>query len=121
MNVQEQLAFLEAFKGYYREQPFAAQRTEHRRYYFDNPYYSYADAISLYSMIRHARPRGSWRSVPGTPRLPSWYKRGFFGNSIACTFIDPYPDRLDVLLRKSDRALVEIIFRRVQGVPLDRF
>jgi hypothetical protein len=122
MNVEEQLTFLEEFKGYYHEQPFVAQRTEHRRYYFENPYYSYTDAICLYSMIRHARPKRIMEIGSGYSSAAILDTNEiFFDNAIACTFIDPHPDRLDALLRESDRTRVEIIPRRVQDVPLDRF
>jgi len=39
----------------------------------------------------------------------------------AMTFIEPYPDRLDALLRSEDRTDCEILVSRVQDVPITRF
>ena len=56
--------------------------------------YSYSDAICLYGMMRHLKPRRlievgsgfSSAAILDTNEL-------FFGHHIACTFIDPEPDR----------------------------
>ena len=93
-----------------------------RRYFFENPTYSYSDAICLYGMIRHVRPRriievGSGYSscvMLDTNEL-------FFDNRIECTFIDPYPERLQSLIRKDDHARIAIVPKRVQDVAPRRF
>jgi predicted O-methyltransferase YrrM len=122
LNIEEQLTFLEAFKGYYREQPFPAQKKDDRRYYFDNAYYSYADAICLYSMIRHVKPRRIIEIGSGYSSAAMLdTNEVFFSNSIACTFIDPYPERVSAVLRESDRTRVEIICRKAQDVPAETF
>jgi len=116
-----QLALLEELKVYYRELRFPEQRTAGFRYWYENPAYSYSDAILLHCMIRHARPRriievGSGYSSAMTLDTNELH----FGNSIACTFIEPYPELLQSLLGLEDRQRVEIIGRRVQEVPLER-
>ena len=78
------------------------------------------DAICLYGIIRYARPErivevGSGFSscvMMDTNQL-------FMGERIACTHIEPYPDRLRSLLRPGDRA--EIVEAKVQDVDLDLF
>ena len=57
LNVDEQLKLLSIFAGYYKELPFRADKTPGLRYFFENTMYSYSDAICLYSMIRHLKPR----------------------------------------------------------------
>src|SRR5262245_48953044 len=47
LNQHGQLRLLEQLSAFYGEQPFAAQRQEPLRYFFDNPNYSYGDAIVL--------------------------------------------------------------------------
>jgi hypothetical protein len=37
--------------------PFPEDRTPQRRYYLRNTNFAYADGITLYAMLRHARPR----------------------------------------------------------------
>jgi predicted O-methyltransferase YrrM len=117
LSEKTQLDLLRQFEAYYREQPFTAQATPDRRYFFENPNYSYSDAIVLYCMIRHLRPRrivevGSGYSscvMLDTNEL-------FFDNSIACTFIDPYPQLLRDLIRESDHTRIRILGKQVQHV-----
>ena len=117
-----QLALMSEFKRYYDEQPFPAHPTPERRYYFENGAYSYSDAIVLYCMIRHARPRriievGSGHSSCVTLDTNDL----FFDGRIVCTLIEPYPELLQSLLRPEDAERVELLLQRVQDVPLARF
>lgn len=117
-----QLELMSAFKRFHDAQPFPAQREPRRRYYFENPNYSYSDALVLHCMIRHASPKriieiGSGYSscvMLDTNEL-------YFDGQIACTFIEPYPDLLRSLLRQDDGARVEILAQRVQDVDIGRF
>jgi hypothetical protein len=117
-----QLALLERFAAFYAELPFQAAPTPGRRYHFDNQMYSYADAVFLYCMMRHARPR---RVV----EIGSGYTSGamldvdelFLGGATEFTFIEPYPDRLHGILRAGDAGRVTIVEERLQDVALDCF
>jgi len=57
LNEDVQLDLLNQFGQWYKEQPFTPGKVPGRRYFFDNPNFSYADAIVLYCMMRHLRPR----------------------------------------------------------------
>lgn len=57
LNIEEQLDLLKTFKPYYDEQPFTSHKVEGLRYYFENGFYSYSDAIFLYCMIRYTQPQ----------------------------------------------------------------
>lgn len=57
LDETRQLAMLDELQPYYDSQPFDAQKTRNLRYFFENPMYTYSDAIFLHCMIRHARPR----------------------------------------------------------------
>ena len=122
LNERAQLALLEEITRYYRDLPFPAERSTARRYFYDNPSYSYSDAIFLYGMIRHAAPKrivevGSGHSscvMVDTDEL-------FLGGRVDFTFIDPYPDRLRSLLRPEDLGRVRILAQRVQDVGLEPF
>ncbi|MBV8402171.1 MAG: class I SAM-dependent methyltransferase [Acetobacteraceae bacterium] len=92
------------------------------RYYADNDMFCLGDAFILACMVRHLRPRryvevGSGFSsavvldtLDRTPDLAT-----------ACTFIEPYTERLESLLRPADQARTTIIRCDVQNVPLDVF
>lgn len=122
LNEEEQLSLFSIFKEFYKELPFKPEKTEGLRYYFENPHYSYSDAIFLYSMIRHLRPRkiieiGSGYSscaILDTNEL-------FFGNSINCTFIEPNPRLLLSLIKEEDRERVEVLATNLQDVDISLF
>ncbi|MCU1264678.1 MAG: hypothetical protein JWM21_996 [Acidobacteria bacterium] len=122
LNEEGQLQLFDQLREFYNEQPFNARKTADRRYWFENPAYSYADAILLYCMIRHLRPRriievGSGYSsaaILDTNEL-------FFGNSIDCTFIEPQPQLLRLLLRDGDAEKITLLERPLQEVASDVF
>jgi Methyltransferase domain len=122
LNEAGQLTLLDAVASYYGEQPFSAEPRDGLRYGFVNEFYSYGDALYLYGLLRHLRPRrvieiGSGHSSAVTLDTAE----RFLGGAVACTFVDPEPERLYSLLTETDRASVEVIARRVQDVPLARF
>jgi hypothetical protein len=122
LHETEQLQLLAQFEHYYPSIPFPATKSEGARYYFDNPAYTYSDAIILHCMIRHLKPRrivevGSGFSSCATLDT----NEAFFDNSIAITFIEPHPELLESLITISDRERVSVIPKRLQDVPLDVF
>jgi hypothetical protein len=117
LNEKEQLELLRQFGGYYAEQPFSEQKQPGRRYFFENPNYSYSDAIVLYCMMRHLRPRRIVEIGSGYSSCAMLdVNELFFDNSIECTFIDPYPQLLRELLNPSDKERIRIVGRKVQDV-----
>lgn len=124
INLHEdaQRALLDEFARYYTELPFPEERTPGRRYHLRNTVFAYADGITLYCMLRHARPRrvievGSGYSSAAmldTSEL-------FLENTVEFTFIEPYPDRLYSLMRPDDRPRTTVMERRVQDVPVTVF
>lgn len=122
LNPTGQLELFSKLKRYHDEQPFTAQRSAQRRFHFENPAYSYLDALVLYAMIRHLRPKriieagGGYSSgvILDTSEL-------FFENSIECTFIEPHPELLKSLMKDGDLQRAELIEARLQDVPLEKF
>jgi len=122
LNVQEQLEMLNTFKAFYEQLPFPETKSEGFRYYFENPAYSYSDAIFLHCMIRFAKPRrmievGSGYSssvILDTNEL-------FFQGAIETTFIEPYPELFFSLLKSKDKEKVKVIPSRLQEVDLAEF
>lgn len=122
LNADGQLALLPRFRELYAELPFARARRPGHRYAFDNPNFSYADAIALYCMIRHARPRRIVEIGSGYSSCAILdTNERFFDHAIACSFIEPYPELLRSLLLPGDEGRVEIAAARLQDVDLGRF
>jgi len=122
LDEARQLRLLESFVGYYGDQPFSEDRAPDRRYYFSNPSYGPFDALMLYSMMRHARPRRIIEIGSGfsSAAMLDVNDLGLSGN-VAFTFIDPDMTRLRLLLREEDRSRCTLIERPVQTVPLGIF
>lgn len=122
LNEQKQLELLKEFKIYYNELPFCPEKKNNLRYFFENPSYSYSDAIFLYCMIRHFKPKrvievGSGYSscvILDTSNI-------FFEGAIEIKFIEPYPQLLSSLLMDNDQEKVKIIEKKLQDIELDEF
>ena len=118
----EQLDLLEQFVAYYEEMPFQAHKIEGLRYYFENPAYSYSDAILLYCMIRSLKPKRIIEVGSGFSSCVTLDTNElFFGGSIMTTFIDPYPELLMSLVKEMDKNKIKTIPSRLQDVDLGEF
>jgi hypothetical protein len=110
---QLQLA-TELVDRFYSEQPFSDE-------FLSAGQFTWCDAITLYSMIRHAAPNrvveiGSGRSSLVTLET----NKRFFQESIECTLIEPYPST-EVRRAVDQYRNVRLIERQVQDVPLETF
>ena len=122
LHESEQLKLLEDFSRYYQSIPFLPHKTVGLRYYYENPAYSYSDAIFLHCMIRHLKPKkiieiGSGFSscaILDTSKL-------FFDGSINITLIEPYPDLVMSLIKEEDKNEIKVIPQRLQDVGLNEF
>jgi len=119
LNGDEQLCLLEDFARFYGDLPYGNSPDVALRYTFQNTYYRYADAITLYCMIRHLRPR---RIVEVGSGYSSCVildtNETFFDNSITCSFIEPYPNRLLQLIRPGDLDRICLVRTPVQHADL---
>ena len=122
LNTQKQLEVLQSFESYYSDLPFKDEKQEHLRYAYKNGFYSYTDAISLYSMIRKHKPKRIIEAGSGyTSALMLDVNNLFFDDAIKLTFIEPYPERLNSLISEKDKANVTIIKSLLQFVNLSTF
>jgi predicted O-methyltransferase YrrM len=120
LNKDEQLDMVKSFSSYYPELPYLPEKGIKTRYYFDNDYYTHNDGITLYSMIRHLKPKkiieiGSGFSSAIMLDTNEYCLHG----SIKLCFIDPYPERLKGLMNEQDQLNAELIAQDVQAVPLE--
>lgn len=122
LHEKEQLALLERLARYYPEISFPENKNDQYRYAFNNPSYSWCDAIIFYGMVREIRPARIIEVGSGhTSALLLDTNERHFNGRIQCTFIEPYPELLRSLLKPEDLPAVKIIERQLQDVDLALF
>lgn len=122
LNRAGQKQFVESLSPYFKEIPFTDKAGAGLRYYYENPYYSYADATFLHLVIRHLKPRRIVEVGSGfsSAVMLDTIDRFPYGD-VRINFIDPYADRLRSLLRPEDAKRTTIIEKPVQGVDKSLF
>jgi predicted O-methyltransferase YrrM len=122
LNKEMQFERLRAFQAYYADLPFPKVQTEGSRYHYDQTVFCHADAIFLYSFLRHTRPRHIIEAGSGfsSAVMLDTVDR-FFEESPQLTFIEPYPSVLRRLLRPQDGSKVTVIEEKVQNMPVQTF
>ena len=117
LNVSGQLELLDGLTTFYAELPFGEAPQEGLRYHFENPNYSYGDAIMLFGMLRHFRPKRVIEVGCGYSSCVILDTNDrFFGGEIACTFVEPAPELLRSLLHAGDERTHTFIAEPVQAV-----
>ncbi len=119
LREQEQMNLLQALSKYYFELPFTPNPTGPRRYYYENDFFSYGDAIILFSMLRHYRPRRVIEIGSGFSSVVMLdTKELFLGDSLDLTLVEPNPDRLLSLLKDNREDEFHLIQKRIQDIDL---
>jgi predicted O-methyltransferase YrrM len=122
MNFDRQKELMQAFLPFYAEQPFAAKPSPERRYHFENDQFSYADALFLYFVLRHVKPKRVVEVGTGWSTCAMLDTDDLFlGGELSITSIDPDPSRLRARMRKGDEERVSILEQPVQLVDLGTF
>lgn len=117
-----QLELLTRFAEHYGELPFADEPVRGLRYHFSNQYFRHADAIILYSVLRHFRPARVVEVGSGfSSALMLDTDDGFLDQSIRFTFVEPFPGRLRRLMSEGDEARCRIVAKPVQEVSPEIF
>lgn len=107
---------------FYPEMPFPARPSTGHRYYLDNETFSYADGITLHSMLRHLRPRRLVEVGAGLSSCASMDTNDhFLDRSMSVTFIEPDPGPLLSRLTPDDPYRSRIMTAALQDVPLSVF
>ena len=123
LNERRQAELLESFSKYYEGcLLFPESPKEGMRYYFENNFFSYGDAIILYAFLRHFRPGRVIEVGSGfTSALMLDVKEHYFSENMNFIFIEPHPDRLNMLFSEEDKKSCQIVDRPVQEVEIDFF
>lgn len=120
LNEEAQWQLMSSFAEYYKKLPFTESPVNRNRYYYNNSYFSYADAVFLFCMMLHHRPKRIIEVGSGfTSALMLDVNETFFDNVIDLTCIEPFPDMLQKLTRPTDR--FTILQTPVQKVDLRLF
>lgn len=101
--------------------PFPEQKIERFRYYYQNDFYSFGDALVYFGFMASARPRRIVEIGSGFSSALALDAREHLKLETDLIFIEPEPIILRSLLRPNDEEGVTIIQRKVQDVPLDMF
>lgn len=119
---EEQFALLQNLSFSYGKLPFKDHLGEtDLRYYYDNQYFSYSDAIFLSCLMLEKKPKRIIEIGSGySSSVMLDINNCFFHNNIALTFVEPYPEeRLLSLVKEGDN--YTLIRSFVQDLPLDVF
>ncbi len=122
LNLEFQKTLLVHFCNYYKEIPFKEFKNNKAYYFFENPNYSYSDAIFLYSIIRYYKPENYIEIGSGYSSCVAIDTNNkFFNGKIKQTFIEPYPELLYDLTVKSDKKSITVLEKNVQEVEISVF
>jgi predicted O-methyltransferase YrrM len=120
LNKESQFQRLQEYQRFYDELPFSAKQSPDCRYYYDQDWFCYADAIFLYSFLRQTKPKRIVEVGSGfsSAVILDTLER-FLPQQTEVTFIEPYPDRLMSILKDHDKDKNRILNTRVQEVPVE--
>jgi predicted O-methyltransferase YrrM len=117
-----QLALLARLRRYYPDQPWSGEARPPLRYYFENEWFSYADAIFLHCMLRDLRPQRIVEVGAGfsTAAMLDTLEL-FLDTDVRLTCVEPYPETLESLTRRGDETRFDLIRQPTQDAPLELF
>ncbi|GMV45421.1 MAG: hypothetical protein AMXMBFR66_08190 [Pseudomonadota bacterium] len=122
LNAERQAELVEVFASLHGDIAFPDGPTPDFRYHFKNEYFSYADGVTLYSMLRHQPPKRIVEVGSGySSALMLDTNDRHLGHRVAFTFVEPHPERLESLLWEGDRAHATVLRQPVQATPLSVF
>lgn len=119
-KLEDQYELLKKFQPYYNELPFNDNIKDGLRYGYDNVFFTYSDAITMFFMLRHFMPKRIIEIGSGfSSALILDTNEQFLNNKTNITFIDPNPERLESNLRANEN--VHIIKQKIQDVDKSLF
>jgi predicted O-methyltransferase YrrM len=101
--------------------PFPDKPVESARFYIENENYPFGDAAVLRALIAHLRPARIIEIGSGNSTACMLDTLDEFQLPAQLTCIEPYPDRLEKLLRPQDAERVRLLRSLVQDIDLDCF
>ncbi|MEK7235906.1 MAG: class I SAM-dependent methyltransferase [Nitrospirota bacterium] len=122
LRESDQLSLLHAMASLQPRIEFPQTQSPGFRYYFDNPAFSYSDALVLHAMLRLIRPQRIIEVGCGYSSAMALDTNELcLGNTVQMTFVEPYPQLLYTLMKPGDDARVTIVPSRLQDLDPDFF
>lgn len=122
LNLTAQKELLKKLVEYYSEFDPPAVKASSYRYYHNNSMFGFNDALTLFTMLRHFKPKKIIEIGSGySSALFVDINEKYFANNSTLTCIEPYPETLKNTLNKSDFENVRLIDKKIQDVPLEAF
>ncbi len=120
LRPEAQLDLLRSFARFHGDLPWESMPRPGLRYYYANDFFSYGDAVILYSFLRHFQPKRVIEIGSGFSSCVMLdTNERFLGGATAFTFVEPYPDRLLGLLTDSEKQRVDVRKCRLQDLSLE--
>ncbi|MGK7394963.1 MAG: class I SAM-dependent methyltransferase [Candidatus Cyclobacteriaceae bacterium M3_2C_046] len=104
LNAEYQYHLLSELVNYYNEFPYKESNKPGLRYYPHNNMFDWGDAFFLFAFLRHFKPVRYLEVGSGfsSALLLDTVDHFFKNRPIHCCFIEPYPHRLEKLLKPED-------------------
>lgn len=117
------MALLEDLAEFYPELQFPKTQRAGHRYYYENAFFSYSDAVIYALLIRKFRPQKIIEVGSGFSSACAMDTLEAIGHSAQLSFIEPNPERLHSILSDEDRQRsdITILNKNVQEVEPDYF
>ena len=120
LNEERQKKLCEQFAAYYSQASYPETSQAGFRYYYGNNFFRYFDALTLYNFIRLFNPKRIIEVGSGySSAVILDTNERFCDNQIQLTFIEPYPERLQSLLKATDK--IQLIENKLQNVDKTLF
>ncbi len=101
--------------------PFPDDQRSDYKYYYKNDQFSYGDACVYYAYLKVLNPKRIVEIGSGYSSALALDVCNIYQKETLLTFIEPYPQRLKMLIQDIDSARVTLIEEKVQHVDLSVF
>ena len=119
LNGAGQISMLHRLARHYGRLPFAPEKRDGIRYRYENPAFSYGDAIVLACLLLELRPKRVIEVGSGFSSCVTLdVNELFLDNTLDVTFVEPYPDLLLSLMKAGDAGRCSVIHSPVQDIDL---
>lgn len=122
LREESQLTLLETLAQYSTDLHFVEQKKAPFRFFYENGFFGYSDGFLLACMLRYLRPKKLIEVGSGfSSGLILDINDLYLENTLDCTFIDPYPQRLFSLMTEGDQHQAKVLQNPVQEVDMAVF
>lgn len=122
LRSESQLDLVDRLREHAVRQPFTETKTGRNRYFFENPFFSYGDAVVLHCMLLHLRPRRVVEVGSGfSSAVILDTNEQFLDPPASITLIEPHPERLQAVVGAVEATQARLLASRVQDVDVAVF